>query len=109
MALQQQGEEVYEPLKRVRNFAISLLFVTIVLVSLTAFMSAKTIVKPIMTLTDVAERMSLGREISSLGRSARMDVWQLLRRLLMEKWMQRLAGHHSSILIRICEHVENIA
>jgi methyl-accepting chemotaxis protein len=60
LALQQESQEVYEPLKRVRKFAISLLFVTVVLVSLIAFMSAKTIVKPIMTLTDVAERMSLG-------------------------------------------------
>jgi methyl-accepting chemotaxis protein len=60
LALQQESQEVYEPLKRVRNFAISLLFVTVVLVSLIAYMSAKTIVKPIMTLTDVAERMSLG-------------------------------------------------
>jgi methyl-accepting chemotaxis protein len=60
LALQQESQEVYEPLTRVRNFAISLLFVTVVLVSLIAYMSAKTIVKPIMTLTDVAERMSLG-------------------------------------------------
>jgi methyl-accepting chemotaxis protein len=60
LALQQESQEVYEPLTRVRNFAITLLFVTVVLVSLIAFMSAKTIVKPIMTLTDVAERMSLG-------------------------------------------------
>jgi methyl-accepting chemotaxis protein len=60
LALQQETQEVYESLKRVRNFAISLLIVTVVLVSLIAYMSAKTIVKPITTLTDVAERMSLG-------------------------------------------------
>jgi methyl-accepting chemotaxis protein len=60
LALQQETREVYAPLKRVRNFAVSLLIVTIVLVSLIAFISARTIVRPIMTLTDVAERMSLG-------------------------------------------------
>ena len=60
LALQQESQEVYAPLKRVRNFALSLLFVTFVLVTLIAFMSARTIVRPIMTLTDVAERMSLG-------------------------------------------------
>jgi methyl-accepting chemotaxis protein len=60
LALQQESREVYEPLKRVRNFALSLLFVTFVLVTLIAFVAARTIVRPIMTLTDVAERMSLG-------------------------------------------------
>jgi methyl-accepting chemotaxis protein len=60
LAIQQDSSEVFEPLKRVRNFALSLLFVTVVLVSLIAYISARTIVRPIMTLTDVAERMSLG-------------------------------------------------
>lgn len=60
LAIQQESDEVFESLRRVRNFAISLLIVTIVLVSLIAYISARTIVRPIMTLTDVAERMSLG-------------------------------------------------
>ena len=51
---------MFEPLKRVQNFAIILLVATIVIVSLIAWISARAIVTPITKLTDVAERMSLG-------------------------------------------------
>ncbi len=60
IALQQETAEVFEPLKRVQNFAIILLVATIVIVSLIAWISARAIVTPITKLTDVAERMSLG-------------------------------------------------
>ena len=60
IALQQEEAEVFEPLKRVQNFAILLLAATVVIVSLIAWISARAIVTPITKLTDVAERMSLG-------------------------------------------------
>ena len=60
LAIQQENQEVFAPLKRVQNFAISLFIVTIVLVTLIALSSARAIVTPIKKLTDVAERMSLG-------------------------------------------------
>ena len=60
IALQQENAEVFEPLKRVQNFAIILLVATVVIVSLIAWISARAIVTPITKLTDVAERMSLG-------------------------------------------------
>ena len=60
VALQQENAEVFEPLKRVQNFAYILLVATIVIVSLIAWISARAIVTPITKLTDVAERMSLG-------------------------------------------------
>jgi methyl-accepting chemotaxis protein len=60
IALQQKKDEVFEPLRRVQSFAIILLGATVVIVALIAWISARTIVTPIMKLTDVAERMSLG-------------------------------------------------
>jgi methyl-accepting chemotaxis protein len=60
LAIQQENQEVFAPLKRVQNFAISLFIVTIVIVTLIALSSARAIVTPIKKLTDVAERMSLG-------------------------------------------------
>lgn len=60
IALQQAEAEVFEPLKRVRDYAFILLIATIVIVSLVAWIFARAIVTPIMKLTDVAERMSLG-------------------------------------------------
>ena len=60
IAIQQENEELFESLRRVQRFAFILLAATIVIVSLIAWLSARTIVTPIMKLTDVAERMSLG-------------------------------------------------
>ncbi|MBT8356848.1 MAG: zinc-ribbon domain-containing protein, partial [Deltaproteobacteria bacterium] len=60
LAIQQEEQEVFASLKRLQTFAITLLFVTIVLVLLIAWISAKAIVTPIKKLTEVAERMSLG-------------------------------------------------
>ncbi len=60
IAIQQENAEVFATLEKVRNFAIILLISTIVIVSLIAWISARAIVTPIMKLTDVAERMSLG-------------------------------------------------
>lgn len=60
LAIQQEEQEVFASLKRLQKFAVTLLIVTIVLVLLIAWISAKAIVTPIKKLTEVAERMSLG-------------------------------------------------
>ena len=60
IALQQENTEVFAAIKRVQWVALILLGVTILVVSLIALISARAIVTPIMKLTEVAERMSLG-------------------------------------------------
>lgn len=56
----QDYEEISEPLKDVQQFFYILLIATIFVVSIIAWFFARTVVKPITTLTDIAERMSLG-------------------------------------------------
>jgi methyl-accepting chemotaxis protein len=60
LVLQQQNKEVFESFKRVQEFALILLAGTLLLVLIISWFSARAIVKPIMKLTDAAERMSLG-------------------------------------------------
>jgi methyl-accepting chemotaxis protein len=60
IGLQQEDAEVFDSLKRVQRLAVILLAVTVLMVSFIAWISARAIVKPIMKLTEVAERMSLG-------------------------------------------------
>lgn len=59
-AIQQEDEEAFEQVKRNQIFALSIFGITFIIVSLIAWLSARTIVKPIMQLTDAAERMSMG-------------------------------------------------
>jgi len=60
LVIRQESEEVFEPLKGVQQFSLILLIATIFVVSIIAWFFARALVKPIMTLTDIAERMSLG-------------------------------------------------
>ena len=60
LVVRQETEEVFEALKGVQQFSLILLVVTIFIVSIIAWLFARALVKPIMTLTDIAERMSLG-------------------------------------------------
>lgn len=60
LAVVQQDQEVYAGLREIQRMAFTLLGVTVVLVVLIAWFSARTVVRPIMRLTDVAERMSMG-------------------------------------------------
>ena len=60
LAIQQEEQEVFDSLKRIQKFATTLLIVTIMIVLLIAWISAKAVVSPIKKLTEVAERMSLG-------------------------------------------------
>ncbi|MBW2251645.1 MAG: cache and HAMP domain-containing protein [Deltaproteobacteria bacterium] len=60
LVTRQDYEEISEPLKDVQQFFYILLIATIFVVSIIAWFFARTVVKPITTLTDIAERMSLG-------------------------------------------------
>jgi methyl-accepting chemotaxis protein len=60
LVLQQQDNEVFEALNRVQEFALILLGCTVLLVLVISWLSARAIVTPIGSLTDAAERMSLG-------------------------------------------------
>ena len=60
LVVRQESQEIHEPLKGVQQFFYILLIVTILAVFIIAWFFARTVVKPIMTLTDIAERMSLG-------------------------------------------------
>ena len=60
LAIQQENEEVFATLRRIQRLAIFLLALTIVLVAFIAWVSARRVTRPIMTLTTAAEQMSLG-------------------------------------------------
>jgi methyl-accepting chemotaxis protein len=60
LALQQEEREVFDSLNVLQNFALALLAVTALLAAAIAWFSARAIAKPVMKLTDAAERMSLG-------------------------------------------------
>jgi len=60
LVTRQDYQEISEPLKDVQQFFYILLIATIFVVSIIAWFFARTVVKPITTLTDIAERMSLG-------------------------------------------------
>ena len=60
LALQQEEREVFDSLNVLQNFALALLAVTALLAAAIAWFSARALAKPIMKLTDAAERMSMG-------------------------------------------------
>jgi len=98
LAIQQEEQEVFASLKRIQKFAVTILIVTIALVLLIAWISAKAVVTPIKKLTEVAERMSLGDlnmkinipstdEIGFLGQAIKRMQTSL--RLAMERLRQK--------------------
>jgi len=98
LAIQQEEREVFSSLKRIQKFAVILLILTIVLVLLIAWISARAVVTPIKKLTEVAERMSLGDlnmkinipskdEIGHLGQAIKRMQTSL--RLAMERLRQK--------------------
>ncbi len=60
LAVQQAKAEAFEPLKKAQLFAYSLLSVTVVVILIIAYFSSRAIVKPIRSLTDAANRISIG-------------------------------------------------
>jgi methyl-accepting chemotaxis protein len=91
IAIQQENDEVFESLKRVQNFAYILLGATVIIVSLIAWMSARTIVTPITKLTDVAERMSLGDLNMQINIPSKDEIGQLAQAIKRMQTSLRLA------------------
>ena len=60
LAIQQSDAEVFAAHKEAERFAVGLLAATVLLILLTAYLAARTLVRPINQLTDVAERISMG-------------------------------------------------
>jgi methyl-accepting chemotaxis protein len=60
LAVQQEESEIFETVAMIQRFALALLAATVLLVIAIAWFSARSLVTPIMKLTDAAERMSLG-------------------------------------------------
>lgn len=60
LVLQQQSKEPFESFNRVQEIALILLAGTVLLVLIIAWISVRTIVRPIRKLTEAAERLSLG-------------------------------------------------
>ncbi|MDQ1330480.1 MAG: hypothetical protein QG578_743 [Thermodesulfobacteriota bacterium] len=59
-AIQQEEEEAFEQVRKNQIFALGIFGFTVIIVTLIAWLSARTIVKPITLMTNAAERMSMG-------------------------------------------------
>jgi len=60
LALQQEESEIFTAMEVIQHFALALLGATVLLVIAIAWFSARSLVSPLMKLTDAAERMSMG-------------------------------------------------
>lgn len=80
-AIQQEDEEAFALLKRNQIFALSIFGFTVIIVSLIAWLSANTIVKPIKQLTNAAERMSMGDLQVNIGIKSKDEIGLLAQAL----------------------------
>ena len=60
LAVQQTKNEAFAPLKKAQLFAYTLLTITVIVILLIAYLSSRAIVNPIRSLTDAANRISVG-------------------------------------------------
>jgi len=74
LVTRQDYEEISESLKDIQQFFYILLIATIFVVSIIAWFFARTVVKPITTLTDIAERMSLGELDSEVSVKSKDEI-----------------------------------
>jgi len=91
LAAQQAHDEVFETLKGVQRFAVILFVLTVALVTLIAWISARSITRPIMRLTDAAERMSLGDLDVSIDIRSKDEIGHLARAFTRMQTSLRLA------------------
>jgi methyl-accepting chemotaxis protein len=91
LAIEQENREVFEALTRVQRFAFLLLAVTVLVVSLVAWLAAKGIIRPIRSLTDAAERMSLGDLNVNIDVSSKDEIGILARAIGRMQTSMRLA------------------
>ena len=84
IAIQQSREEAFESLKETQTFALMLLGATFVVVVVIALLASRAIVNPIRTLTDAANRISVGElgvEIQSKSKDEIGDLAEAITRM----------------------------
>ncbi len=91
LAVQQDHEEVFAPLRDVQQFAILLLAATVVFVVIISLFSARRITKPIIALTNAAEKMSLGDLKVTIKVTSKDEIGQLSQALKRMQTSLRLA------------------
>lgn len=77
LAIQQDKSEAFAPLKKAQNFAFILLGITVVVILVIAYLSAKAIVTPIRNLTDAANRISIGDLDVEIKRPSKDEIGDL--------------------------------
>jgi len=91
LAIQQEEQEVFADLKRMQKFAVILLIVTVAIVLLVAWVSARAVATPIKKLTEVAERMSQGDLNMKINISSRDEIGLLAQSIKLMQTSLRLA------------------
>ena len=91
LAVQQEHQEVFATLWRIQRLAIILLALTVVLVVFIAWFSARQITKPIMTLTNAAEQMSLGNLNLKIDIKSKDEIGLLAQAITRMQTSLRLA------------------
>ncbi|MDJ0801357.1 MAG: cache domain-containing protein [Desulfobacterales bacterium] len=84
IAIQQAQDEAFQSLKETQNFALILLGATFVAVVIIALLSSRAIVHPIRTLTDAANRISVGElgvEIQTKSKDEIGDLAEAITRM----------------------------
>ncbi|MBW1981522.1 MAG: zinc-ribbon domain-containing protein [Deltaproteobacteria bacterium] len=105
LAVQQDADEAFSIIRRMRFLAFLVFAITPILVALIAWLAARSIVKPIKELTDAAEHMSLGDLNVQITPKSRDEIGQLADaisrmqdslRLSLERLRRRKATVRSS-------------
>jgi methyl-accepting chemotaxis protein len=91
LAIQQEEQEVFADLKRMQKFAVTLLILTVAIVLLIAWISARAVATPIKKLTEVAERMSLGDLNMKINISSRDEIGLMAQAIKLMQTSLRLA------------------
>jgi len=77
LAIQQQRQEAFSLLRSAQFFALVLLSATIVMVCVIAYFSSRAIVTPIKTLTNAADRISIGELDVEIQATAKNEIGDL--------------------------------
>jgi len=91
LVVQQEHKEVFQTLKNIQRFAIILLAITVVCVTLIAWFLARRVTRPIMKLTNAAEQMSLGDLNVAIDVKSKDEIGHLAQALGRMQTSLRLA------------------
>ncbi|MGD8386313.1 MAG: cache domain-containing protein [Desulfobacteraceae bacterium] len=91
LVVQQEHKEVFQTLKDIQRFAIILLGITVVCVTLLAWFLARRVTRPIKKLTNAAEQMSLGDLNVEIDVTSKDEIGHLAQALGRMQTSLRLA------------------